>query len=725
MPSDITVAYFIDDSPNAIDYHVTKRAPCTSGEGVCPDAVARDTPGQNNIDDVTGNVTDDLTRIEFTRPLAAEDEIRDRPISVDGDTFIVWALGSLNPASLVPLAHRPDPSARAENTAFQFGREVSNACSSLTAGEETEAVIPGFIRPTISGTTEITARIGPNGGSRGVEGITERPSWGFAWFMSPTGTTGEDVIIPAIAVEKGKTYTFTVHGGEEGVDDTFHPLYITDNADGGFETKSPEDRAKETLYAGVTDIIRDEDGGITSYTATGTGSLCEVVSNLDGDTATLEKWEDYAETLDVSCAEDEAISSKAGTLEWTVPMDAPNELYYQCITHPFLGFKLVIFNEGEIDQDRLESASGGGELGQGEGEEGGEEDSVCEVTFDGEKRTFAGCQSGLEGGVEVYWTIREDDGEIDTLFRAPTNGGYVGFGWGYEQMVGSNAVIAFQDSDGNAKIGDYFLEAQDPEGVNPSDKLQISNEEAAIDGEFVLGAFTRKLVLEGSPTISKGETLAIWAVGAVPGSDGRLEQHGERGGGTFDLSKTSGGFVADDGDRNFFIAHAVLMLVAWLALTPAAVVIMTHLKGYNPLAFQLHRGLNVTSAAVVVAAYVMGVVNGSHTAKAHLALGTIAFIFVLLQVTSGVLRPHKETPKRKPWYIQHAVLGHIALTLAMANALVGMRTTNVFDVSTGWYVAWGVLVGVYLLSHLLLFAFRSKLEPAPVSRTAEEERSAA
>lgn len=690
---------------------MTSRQSCSSGRGVCPDEQLASSPGSNDISRVSGKAEGDLKMVRYTRPLAAVDSVADRPISTSTATFIVWAIGPLNPTSLLPLFHQGEANYARSDVSIEFGRSVANRCSEMLVVEDEEKAVPGFTRPAISGTTNITARIGPTGGSRGYGGITQGPSWGFAWYMSATGTTGEDVLIPAIAVERGKTYTFIVQGGvDDGTETAYHPLYITSSSIGGYASRTPAERAQETVYAGVTDIDTNENGDVIDFRPTATGALCDIKSSLQGDTASLESWEEYAETLDLSCTQDETIQENSGTLVWTVPADAPDLLYYQCITHPFLGFKLVIFDEGSVDQARLERENGGGELEDAPSGSTEDVSSACKVNFKGSERSFGGCQKDLTGDVEVYWTLRSEDGEIDTLFRAPTNGGFVGFGWGYSQMTGSNAVIAFQDISGNAQIGDYFLERRNTAGVQPNTNQQVTKTDVEVAGGFVAGIFTRKLEVEGLPTITNGLTSAIWAVGDRPDSNTTLEQHNKQASGEIDLSRVSSELQESSSSRlagdSYYTAHAVLMIIGWLALTPTAVILMRYFKGLNPTTFQLHRGINTLSAVIVVCAYIMGVIRGSRTEISHLVLGTIAIALGLAQIVSGIARPKKGNIGRKPWYLSHAITGYVALTVAMANALLGMI---VFNVRVGWFVAWGILFGVYILAHIVLLAFRSKI----------------
>ena len=52
------------------------------------------------------------------------------------------------------------------------------------------------------------------------------------------------MLIPELVVERGKTYTFIVYGGDDSSDNTnYHPLYITDSENGGrnFNTDEQKD----------------------------------------------------------------------------------------------------------------------------------------------------------------------------------------------------------------------------------------------------------------------------------------------------------------------------------------------------------------------------------------------------------------------------------------------------------------------------------------------------
>nr|CAD7590122.1 unnamed protein product [Timema genevievae] len=61
--------------------------------------------------------------------------------------------------------------------------------------------------------------------------------WGISWYIN-------GLLIPEINVVRGKTYSFVVEGGlDPEVPARYHPFYITDDPVGGYEHKTPEERA--------------------------------------------------------------------------------------------------------------------------------------------------------------------------------------------------------------------------------------------------------------------------------------------------------------------------------------------------------------------------------------------------------------------------------------------------------------------------------------------------
>ena len=74
---------------------------------------------------------------------------------------------------------------------------------------------------------------------------TGHVGWGIAWYIN-------GLMIPEIHVVRGKTYTFVIEGGNDpGQTAAYHPFYITDDPEGGYQYKSKEQRRKVRVFAGI------------------------------------------------------------------------------------------------------------------------------------------------------------------------------------------------------------------------------------------------------------------------------------------------------------------------------------------------------------------------------------------------------------------------------------------------------------------------------------------
>ena len=63
-----------------------------------------------------------------------------------------------------------------------------------------------------------------------------RPGWGISWYINNT-------LIPELVVERDRTYTFLVYGGNNPADGAnYHPFYITDSEIGGRLLNTQEQR---------------------------------------------------------------------------------------------------------------------------------------------------------------------------------------------------------------------------------------------------------------------------------------------------------------------------------------------------------------------------------------------------------------------------------------------------------------------------------------------------
>ncbi|CAG9858428.1 unnamed protein product [Phyllotreta striolata] len=325
---DVIVAFYDskDGTFHAEDYYISHTAQCDGKQGVCPDERIG---GRNDVTLISGSRDNGITTVKFRRPLKTNEAIHDQPIPETGEVSIIAAFGPLN--SLKEANAHAAADKTTEDLRIDFSNFDDHDCSINLEDLDDFGGVKPWPPAKIIGETTFTARLGPTGGKRGYTPITGLPSWGIAWYIN-------DLLIPELTLERGQTYTFKVEGGDDSSNPArFHPFYITDSKEGGFGQKSEEERFKQKVFAGVE---YDSDGYAYPTLA---GRYCEWTHKSVDKSLESETFEEFTKTLRLECDQGEPAD-----LNWTVPMNAPDVLYYQCYTHNNLGWKINIVEPGYI-----------------------------------------------------------------------------------------------------------------------------------------------------------------------------------------------------------------------------------------------------------------------------------------------------------------------------------------------------------------------------------------
>lgn len=148
-------------------------------------------------------------------------------------------------------------------------------------------------------------------------------------------------------MRRGTTYTFMISGGNTPDSNSeYHPMYLTTSESGGYAQISPAERAAQTVFAGIEVTERDASGNIIGFASTLEAPICQYETT--DTTFVLPKsgvtFQDYFNTLNRTCANNTAITSAAAVLEFTPNEDTPDLIYYQCVTHRNLGWKIRILD---------------------------------------------------------------------------------------------------------------------------------------------------------------------------------------------------------------------------------------------------------------------------------------------------------------------------------------------------------------------------------------------
>jgi hypothetical protein len=126
----------------------------------------------------------------------------------------------------------------------------------------------------------------------------------------------------------------------------YHPMYLTTSESGGYAQVSPAERAAQTVFAGIEVTERDASGNVIGFVSTLEAPIClyETTDSTFLLTDSGVTFQDYFNTLDRTCASNSAITNAAAVLEFTPNEDTPDLIYYQCVTHRNLGWKIRILD---------------------------------------------------------------------------------------------------------------------------------------------------------------------------------------------------------------------------------------------------------------------------------------------------------------------------------------------------------------------------------------------
>ncbi len=337
--------------------------------------------------------------------------------------------------------------------------------------------------------------------------------------------------------------------------------------------------------------------------------------------------------------------------------------------------------------------------------------------------TFEKCVFDLDGsGFQLFYTIHEKDGFLESLVRYPQKGWIsLGFTPYPGRMVGGVAAVGGLTEEGEPWVGDYLLVNKRASFITPTlgNWQNITNATVEyVDGWTQL-YFWRPLLLS-SPDVpdvkSLGQTNVLVASGPVGKNAFSFESHRRDGRRAIKADFGTGTFVHQI--NTYVSIHAALMVSAWAVLIPLSLVIARHTKNEcHPMWFYLHRALNTVAIAAFSISWAIAIAIGSKTFKAHLAIGTLACAFGIIQPFNAWFRPKKThgdkvNPNRHRWELLHVWCGRIGLILALSNMILGW---TMFDVSLVWTISvWIVLGAIFIVYCALEILGFQKIVPIVV-----------
>jgi len=334
---DVTVAWMDHNSGKgyAEDYYLDAKSQCAGSRGSCPDS---NIPlGKNDVKLLNSAVINEFTMLTYRRPLARDDQY-DTSISTNQSQAVIWAMGPINSKGevsyhqkrinqklLLDFGRIPKWNCPIAGQPKRGGNKPSRTQEPKKAPKSEKPWFVPAIQCHEPADGVFFAQIGPTGGNQGYASITGHVGWGIGWYIN-------GLLIPEIYVVRGKTYTFVIEGGNDPDSPAaYHPFYITDDKEGGYQYKTTSQRRKTKVFSGI------ENNRLSGATPTGIGRLCEWREDPQQPADSFSSFGAYQRSLTLDCKE-----GQPGIIQWTPDRDTPDLVYYQCYTHRYLGWKIHV-----------------------------------------------------------------------------------------------------------------------------------------------------------------------------------------------------------------------------------------------------------------------------------------------------------------------------------------------------------------------------------------------
>jgi len=122
-------------------------------------------------------------------------------------------------------------------------------------------------------------------------------------------------------------------------------MYITSSIDGGYAQRTPAERLQEIVFAGL-EITEQDKFGVQGFNVQAAGPLCDYVRTDNTPAAQMGTYDEFLASLDTTCAD--SIIDGAARLEFTPDESTPDLIYYQCVTHRYLGLEIRVVDSPSI-----------------------------------------------------------------------------------------------------------------------------------------------------------------------------------------------------------------------------------------------------------------------------------------------------------------------------------------------------------------------------------------
>ncbi|XP_052182713.1 cytochrome b561 and DOMON domain-containing protein At5g47530 [Diospyros lotus] len=311
----------------------------------------------------------------------------------------------------------------------------------------------------------------------------------------------------------------------------------------------------------------------------------------------------------------------------------------------------------------------------------------------------------------LHWTYNPSSETLQIAFRHAgiTSSRWVAWAINPQSkgMLGSQAIVAFQKSDGTMSVYTSPVTAYQTNLQQGDLSFPVSDLSATFsDNEIVI--FATLQLPNNSSTVNQ-----VWQDGPV--SNGSPQTHDTSGANVQSMaslnllsgqSAPAGGGGAGSSKIKKKNIHGVLNAVSWGIMMPLGGMMARYLKVFkscDPAWFYLHATCQTSGYIIGVAGWATGLRLGAdspgvqHTA--HRAIGILLFCLATLQVTALLVRPKREHNYRLFWNVYHRSIGYAVIILSVINIFKGFHILNPVEKWERAYV--GIVVALGLIAAFL------------------------
>ncbi|KAJ4836760.1 hypothetical protein Tsubulata_031064, partial [Turnera subulata] len=290
-----------------------------------------------------------------------------------------------------------------------------------------------------------------------------------------------------------------------------------------------------------------------------------------------------------------------------------------------------------------------------------------------DNQAYATCNDLLRLNSYLYWNYYPANQTADIAFRKPETSTSNWIAWalnpGGQMMAGSQALVAYQDSDGNMVA--YATPVSGSPTMKPGNlSFGVSNLRAEYSGGEMIIYATLQL---DSTLLS---TNHVWQEGPMRGGSPRMHN----------LSEDN---MLSFGTLNFASGTCILNAIGWGILMPIGAILARYLKVFksvklfnsvHPAWYDLHRACQIMAFCLGVAGWGIGIKLGSASRginfSKHKNIGIALLVMAAVQVSALIRKPNPNHKYRIYWTIYHHSFGYAIIILNIINIFQGFKITN-------------------------------------------------